>query len=82
MDTPSLITLTSASSVAVTLLLYTLYRLCRHFHLRSRCCGQDTELDFDTSTPPDEKELLRKLTNPLLCTTAPASFHVTEPTSS
>ena len=66
MDTPSILTLTSLSSVAATLLLYIFYRLCRRFHLHSQCCGQDTNIDFDTQTPPDEKELLRKLTIPVL----------------
>ena len=66
MDTSSLLTITSASSVAVTILLYSAYRLCRRFHLHSQCCGQDTSIDFDTNTPPspNEKELLKKLTIP------------------
>ena len=66
MDTQSLVTVTSATSVAATVLLYIIYRVCRRFHLHSQCCGQDTEIDFDTQTPPDEKELLRKLTIPVL----------------
>jgi hypothetical protein len=60
MDTPSLITITSASSVAVTILLYTAYRLCRRFHLHSQCCGQDTSIDFDTNTPPSPTEKEKK----------------------
>jgi len=49
MDTSSVIGISSASSLLVTVVLYIMYRICNHCHLTSKCCDKETSIDFDTS---------------------------------
>ena len=49
MDTTSVIGISSASSLLVTVVLYIMYRICNHCHLMSKCCGYESSIDFDTS---------------------------------
>ncbi len=57
MDNITVAGLSSVSTLLVSAGIYILYRLCFHFHLKSQCCGNNTEIEWDTQTPPEAGKL-------------------------
>lgn len=57
MDNLSIAGLSSVSTLLISALIYICYRLCYHFHLKSTCCGKDTEIDW-TTEKNFEKQLI------------------------
>lgn len=53
MDNLSIAGLSSITTLLITSAVYICYRLCFHFHLKSKCCGRTSEIDWTTQTPPD-----------------------------
>jgi hypothetical protein len=54
MDNLQIAGISSVSTLAITTVIYIIYRLCYHFHLKSKCCGSIGEINWDTGTPTKE----------------------------
>jgi hypothetical protein len=54
MDNLTVAGISSVTTLAITTGIYIIYRLCYHFHMRSKCCGRIGEINWDTGTPPKE----------------------------
>jgi hypothetical protein len=53
MDNFTVAGLSSITTLLISASVYICYRICFHFHFKSRCCGRNTEIDWTTQTPPD-----------------------------
>ena len=56
MDNFTVAGLSSITTLLISASVYICYRICFHFHFKSRCCGRNTEIDWTTQTPPDKKK--------------------------
>lgn len=63
MDNFTIAGLSSIGTLLVTAGIYLLYRICYHFHLKSKCCGRNTEIDWTTQTPPEMEKIKSFIAN-------------------
>jgi hypothetical protein len=68
MDNLTVASISSVTTLAITTGIYIIYRLCYHFHMKSKCCGRTASIDWDTGTPTkddDKKDnILKEKINP------------------